>query len=66
MEDRWQKDMPAYKRLREDGLQPPGIDGSAALEAHAVTSKQIEMGTLVDHKKIELGDRMSRDMGMNV
>lgn len=29
---RWARDMPAYKRLRRDGLQPPTIDGSARLE----------------------------------
>ena len=34
MERRWQKDMPAYARLRADGLQPRHIDGSAELEAH--------------------------------
>lgn len=32
-EGRWNKDMPAYKRLRRDGLQPERIDGSATLEA---------------------------------
>lgn len=31
-EDRWHKDMPAYKRMRHRGLQPQAIDGSAALE----------------------------------
>ncbi|MFP4512087.1 MAG: hypothetical protein ACLFRV_03965 [Acidimicrobiales bacterium] len=31
-EARWHRDMPAYKRLRRDGLQPPQIDGSARLE----------------------------------
>lgn len=64
MEARWDKDMPAYKRLRQNGLQPPRIDGSAILESQATTDKQIEMGTLADAKKIELGDRMSRDMGV--
>lgn len=31
-EDRWHKDMPAYKRMRHRGMQPPQIDGSASLE----------------------------------
>jgi hypothetical protein len=38
----WEKDMPAYKRLRQNGLQPKTIDGAAALEARATTAAQIE------------------------
>jgi len=34
MERRWEADMPAYARLRRDGLQPRGIDGSAELETN--------------------------------
>lgn len=64
MENRWQKDMPAYKRLREDGLQPPQIDGCGQLEKHAELAKQVEMGTLADPKKIALGDQISRDHGV--
>lgn len=38
----WEKDMPAYKRLRKNGLQPKGIDGAAALEARATTAAEVE------------------------
>lgn len=38
------KDMPAYKRLVQDGLQPPQIDGSAHLEKHANSKFEIEAG----------------------
>ena len=38
----WDKDMPAYKRLRQNGLQPRGIDGAAALEARAETPALVE------------------------
>lgn len=38
----WNKDMPAYKRLRDQGLQPRAIDGSAVLEATAKTEAQVE------------------------
>ena len=38
----WDKDMPAYKRLRKNGLQPKNIDGAAALEARATTAAQVE------------------------
>ena len=38
----WDKDMPAYKRLRKNGVQPKGIDGAAALEARASTVAEVE------------------------
>lgn len=31
-EKQWDKDMPAYKRMRDRGMQPRAIDGSARLE----------------------------------
>lgn len=36
------KDLDAYQRLRKDGVQPQGIDGSARLEARAETKDQVE------------------------
>jgi hypothetical protein len=41
-EKRWSKDMPAYKRLRQQGLQPRQIDGCAVLEKGATERWQIE------------------------
>ena len=38
----WDKDMPAYKRLRQNGLQPRSVDGAAQLEAGAETAAQVE------------------------
>ena len=61
---RWERDMPAYKRLRQDGLQPRQIDGCGVLESRAELEKQVTMGTLADPKKIALGDRMSADLGV--
>ena len=40
----WEKDMPAYKRLRADGLQPKSIDGAAALESKAKEAWQVQTG----------------------
>lgn len=37
-------DREAYKRLREAGLQPPTIRGSAELERHAETVYEVETG----------------------
>lgn len=38
----WDKDMPAYKRLRAEGLQPKTIDGCHAVEQLATSRHQIE------------------------
>jgi hypothetical protein len=43
-ERRWSKDMAAYKRLVNDGLQPPKIDGCAVLESKAETRTEVESG----------------------
>jgi hypothetical protein len=38
----WNADMPAYKRLRQQGLHPKSIDGASILEKHATERWQIE------------------------
>lgn len=45
-ERNWNKDMPAYKRLRANGLQPKRIDGAAEVEKKAQESWQVETGIL--------------------
>lgn len=43
----WDKDMPAYKRMRGQGLQPKAIDGAADIEAKASDPLEVEMGRLM-------------------
>jgi predicted nucleic acid-binding Zn ribbon protein len=43
-EARWSKDMPAYKRLRRDGMQPPAIDGAARVETLASNEFEVRDG----------------------
>jgi hypothetical protein len=43
-ERNWQKDMPAYRRLRQEGLQPKSIDGAARIESRATEKWQVETG----------------------
>lgn len=43
-ESRWDKDLPAYKRFRDKGLQPRGIDGCDQLEATAKGRWHVETG----------------------
>lgn len=50
-EKRWDKDMPAYYRLRKEGLQPRGIDGSAEWEAKANSQIELEMGKVLGKEK---------------
>ena len=45
-ERNWDKDMPAYKRLRANGLQPKRIDGAANVEKRAQEGWQVETGIL--------------------
>lgn len=54
-EKRWAKDMPAYKELRKQGMQPPKIDGSAELAAKAETRFEVESGQILqgESKRIE-------------
>ena len=47
-EKNWDRDMPAYQRLRRDGLQPPSIDGSAHLEAKANEATEVANGLLME------------------
>ena len=46
-----EKDRDAYKRLRDDGLQPTGIRDSADLEKTAETRMEVEAGHVVKNKK---------------
>lgn len=62
----WDEDMAAYKRLRQDGLQPPRIDNCKVLERHAEHPKQVEMGKLYDPKQIKIADSISSDLGVKV
>ena len=45
-ERNWKQDLPAYKRLRADGLQPKRIDGAANVERGAQEKWQVETGIL--------------------
>lgn len=47
-ERRWDKDMPAFKRLVDDGLMPAHIDGSYVMEREAIHPKEIELGHAID------------------
>ena len=46
-----EKDRDAYKRLRDDGIQPSGIRDSADLEKTAETRMEVEAGHVVKNKK---------------
>lgn len=41
-EKRWDKDFPAYRRLRAEGLRPRSSDGAAEMEARATERHHIE------------------------
>jgi predicted nucleic acid-binding Zn ribbon protein len=39
----WDRDMPAYKRMRRRGMQPPGIDGASQLEDRVNDNLDLEL-----------------------
>ena len=47
----WDADMPAYKRIRNNGVQPKKIDDSAYLESHATDQYEIELGLIVPKER---------------
>lgn len=51
MEKRWEADMPAYKRLRDNGLQPANIDGCSIIEKRATESIEVERGLMGKYAK---------------
>lgn len=70
VEKQWSRDMPAYKRLRQDGTQPKRIDGCAELEARAVDRQEIEMGHLYKNEKekvhMQEGMRLAEEMRLGI
>ena len=58
-EERWAVDMPAYKRLRQQGYQPARIDGSADLESKASTRFEIESGRVYPGMEKQVNDAVS-------
>lgn len=49
-ERRWDRDMPAYREMRKQGLQPKAIDGAADIAARASTEMEVESGHLLPTK----------------
>lgn len=47
-ERKWDKDMPAFKRLYNEGLNPARIDGAAVMERSATHAREIAMGRPLD------------------
>lgn len=42
VEKQWDADIPAYRRLRANGVQPRRIDGAAVIEARANTVADVQ------------------------
>lgn len=60
---RWDKDIPAYQRLRRSGVTPPRIDGSADLEARATTRAEVKLGHPTHPVLAKRLDQTLRDLG---
>jgi hypothetical protein len=63
-------DLPAYARLRANGIQPPQTKGCAELEKRANSQLEVELGKLIDppllrkhQNEIADGMALARDCG---
>ena len=60
LERQWGKDMPAYKRLCEEGMQPKRIDGCDRLESTAVSRWHVNTGQPHPDHKVWEGMEMAK------
>lgn len=61
LENQWHRDMDAYKRLRNDGLQPTQIDGAHVVEREATSTIQVEHGLTSPLAKAERAGYIGSD-----
>lgn len=50
MEARWERDMPAFKRLCESGVEPTTTEGCADMEARAETRVEVEQNQVIEDR----------------
>lgn len=65
-ENQWDKDRPAYRRLRHNGTQPPHVDGAAELESRASNEFDVNTGLKYGHlpeERVKEGLGMARESG---
>jgi hypothetical protein len=60
---RWERDMDAYSRLRQDGVQPRQIDGSFELEQKARSEVEIDYGLAATDKGRKQAEALVKDLG---
>jgi hypothetical protein len=72
MERKWDRDLPAYKELRRQGMQPPSTDNAYELSKRASSQLEIDMGKLIapdllrrHGNEIAEGMQMARESGWN-
>lgn len=61
-ENRWHRDMPAYKALRHQGYQPSRIDGSDALSRDANDRMEIEMGHRIPKDQLSQAKEVNQQL----
>lgn len=64
-EARWTRDMPEYKAMRRQGLQPPQIDGSADLANRAHSQLEVEMGDLIPRDRVSEANEVNESLREN-
>lgn len=64
-EDQLSADLDAYSRLKKNGVQPRGIDGSAHLETRATDKVEIDYGLAATPKGLKKAKQLVADIGQS-
>lgn len=57
-ERKWDKDMGAFKRMADEGLNPGRLEGAYVMERSATHPKEIEQGRKIDADTLSLLDQI--------
>lgn len=66
---RWDRDMGAYRRMRDNGIQPKRIDDCAELETRATDQFEVEMAKIVpkaQKRVVQEALAISKEMDLQV
>ena len=59
---KWEADSEAYKRMRQNGVQPRGITNAAKVEKGAETVTELKMGKVMRPRDVRRGVDLSSEM----
>lgn len=64
-EKRWDDDMPAYYRLRKEGLQPRSVDGARLVEQNAKDPLEVQIGRPIGDQHLSEAKELNAQLMQN-